>query len=179
MDIIFSNVKDSLNTTINIINDSNDEENTENNSVEIEQSLIGNLKPFEPITNIPYSEPSEYEKSMLKGTLNPSELIFQEAREAQEEEQKKEDKEDNEAQTLRVRHQYITMVKVLALVKAGKAPLDNPSTFMKYEKLTIIQNMDEIMNNMSPDEIKEEFNKICNTKIFVDGANYDSMTCGK
>ena len=115
-------------------------------------SIYGEQTRLETIENVPYVEPSEYEI-----------------------------KEDEEALQLRQRHQYITMVKVLALVKANKQPLDNPSVFNKVDKMTIINNMDEIMNTMSPDEIKEEFNKICSEKIFAPNVDYSTfaINCGK
>lgn len=138
-------------------------------------SIYGEQTRLETIENVPYVEPSEYEIKMLEGTIKPEVLL------KQEEEQLKEDKEDKEALQLRQRHQYITMVKVLALVKANKQPLDNPSVFNKVDKMTIINNMDEIMNTMSPDEIKEEFNKICSEKIFASNVDYTTfaINCGK
>lgn len=137
-------------------------------------SIYGEQTRLETIENVPYVEPSEYEIKMLEGTIKPDVLLKQE-------EEELEKKEDEEALQLRQRHQYITMVKVLALVKANKQPLDNPSVFNKVDKLTIIDNMDEIMNTMSPDEIKEEFHKICNEKIFTPTADYSTfaITCGK
>jgi len=131
-------------------------------------SIYGEQTRLETIENVPYVEPSEYEIKMLEGTIKPDVLLKQE-----EEEQEK--LTDDEAQQLRQRYQYITMVKVIALVKANKRPLDNPSLFSKVDKLTIITNMDEINNTMSPEEITVEFNKICNEKIFIDGADYSTM----
>jgi hypothetical protein len=137
-------------------------------------SIYGEQTKLETIENVPYVEPSEYEIKMLEGTIKPDVLLKQE-------EEELEKQEDEEALQLRQRHQYITMVKVLALVKANKQPLDNPSVFNKVDKMTIINNMDEIMNTMSPDEIKEEFHKICNEKIFTPTADYSTfaITCGK
>ena len=138
-------------------------------------TIYGKQEKLITIQDVPYSEPTEFEIKMLEGTLKPEALL------KQEEEEQQEQQEDDEAQQLRQRHQYITMVKVLALVKANKKPLDNPSLFHSIDKLTIINNMDEIMNTMSPEEIKVEFNKICTEKIFVNGADYSTMplTCGK
>jgi hypothetical protein len=137
-------------------------------------SIYGKQEKLITIQDVPYSEPSEYEIKMLEGTIKPDILLKQE-------EEELEKQEDEEALQLRQRHQYITMVKVLALVKANKQPLDNPSVFNKVDKLIIINNMDEIMNTMSPDEIKEEFHKICNEKIFTPHADYSTfaITCGK
>jgi len=131
-------------------------------------TIYGKQQQLVTIQDIPYSEPSEYEIKMLEGTIKPDVLLKQE-----EEEQEK--LTDDEAQQLRQRYQYITMVKVIALVKANKRPLDNPSLFSKVDKLTIITNMDEINNTMSLEEITVEFNKICNEKIFIDGADYSTM----
>ena len=140
-----------------------------------EISIYGKTQKLITIENVDYVTPSDYEKSLLEGTMNTETLL------AQEEEERKEVQEDEEAKQLRDRHQYITMVKVIALVNCNKKPLDNPSTFNKACKHEIIQAMDEIMNTMNPDEIKLRFTEICNTKIFTSEVDYSTLpiNCGR
>lgn len=167
----------------NTVHESNDDKKndfkSQETSEDMNMTITGKLDPLITINNIPYTEPSEYEKEMLVGTLNPTELIFQEAQEAQDEEEKKEASEDLQAQELRTRYQFITMVKVLALVRANRKPLSNPSTFSSNDKLQIINLMDTIMKTMTLDEITEEFHEICKAKIFIEGADYSSMPLTK
>jgi hypothetical protein len=144
-----------------------------------EISIYGKTQKLITIENVDYVPPSDYEKSLLEGTMNTETLL------AQEEEERKEVQENGSEgsmnEQLRDRHQYITMVKVIALVNCNKKPLDNPSTFNKACKHEIIQAMDEIMNTMNPDEIKLRFTEICNTKIFTSEVDYSTLpiNCGR
>ena len=154
-----------------------------------EITIYGKQDKLITIEHVEYVEPSDYEKNLLKGTFTAEELLKKEEEEKAEEEVKKElslkaqevSKEAQEEQLLLERHQYITMVKVIALVNCNKKPLDNPSTFNKACKLEVIQAMDEVMNTMNPDEIKTRFTEICNTKIFTSEIDYSTLpiNCGK
>jgi hypothetical protein len=109
------------------------------------------------INNVEYSEPSEYEKKMLEGTKNPSQLL---------------EEEKNEVPIYPTeRKMFIDMVKVISLVENGYTPLDNPSNMYHNEKVKIIKSMEKLIT-YSYDSIKEQFNNICNEHIFTPKADY-------
>jgi hypothetical protein len=106
-----------------------------NDADEYISSPFGKQKKLKNITEVPYQEPSEQEIKMLEGTKTPKALL--------EEEQNEEEIEKLKAiQMLDQKREYITMVKVVALVNCGKQPLSNPSTFYKEDKLRIMNEME-------------------------------------
>lgn len=113
------------------------------------------------IEKVEYTEPTENEKKMLEGTLNPEQLLEKEKRE-------KIDKDR--------RREYITQVKCYALTKIGKKPLDNPSTFNQETKIKLMETMDEIIKTMSEEQIKTEFDRAINNHVFTDvSMDYSSL----
>ena len=129
------------------------------NSVKPEyKSDIKWLDPVEP------KPISEFEKNMLKGTLSVSELLEQEKNEKPKE-------ETEEEKEKRIKREYITKVKIIALDKIGKFPLDNPTYFHTREKKKLIQQMEEIMK-MSEEEINTLFNTICTEVLFCPESDY-------
>ena len=100
------------------------------------------------IEKVEYTEPTENEKKMLEGTLNPEQLLEKERQDALQPPEGKIDKDR--------RREYITQVKCYALTKIGKKPLDNPSTFNQETKIKLMETMDEIIKTMSEEQIKTE-----------------------
>jgi len=100
-----------------------------------------------------YTEPNEFEKSLLEGTIKPEVLLEIEKTEKIEKD---------------IRKEYITQVKCYALTKIGKKPLDNPSTFNQETKIKLMETMDEIMKTMTEEQIKIEFETAINLHIFKD-----------
>ena len=105
------------------------------------------------IEKVEYTEPTENEKKMLEGTLNPEQLLEKEKQEIIDRDRRKE---------------YITQVKCYALTKIGKKPLDNPSTFNRETKIKLMETMDEIIKTMTGEQIKIEFDRAINNHIFTD-----------
>jgi hypothetical protein len=106
-----------------------------------------------------YTEPSENEKKMLEGTLNPLELLEIEKQDALQPPEGKNEKDR--------RKEYITQVKCYALTKIGKKPLDNPSTFNQEAKIRLMETMDEIIKTMTEEQIKIEFDRAINEHVFT------------
>ena len=121
-------------------------------------------KPFDVVENIEVKEITQFEKDMLKGTLNPQELLEKE----KHEEQKQYTQE--ELDKLKQR-EYITKVKVIAIDRLGKFPLSNPSFFRRREKEELKILMEHIIKDMNEEEIQREFNEICCEKIFAPGVD--------
>jgi len=136
-----------------------------NNIVFIENSVapefISDIKWADPIEPQPIND---YEKSLLKDTLNVTELL--------EKEKLEQNLEETEEQKLkRERRDYITKVKVVALDKIDKFPLDNPSNFSTRDKKQLIKKMQEIMT-LTVEEITELFNEVCSEVIFAPESDY-------
>ena len=109
------------------------------------------------IDHVDYQTPGENEIKMLEGTRNPKQQLEAEAEE--------------DPILINERKMFIDMIKVIALVKCGYEPLDNPSNLYDKEKRLIINAMSELLN--SPIEtIKEEFNNICDKHIFTPKTDY-------
>jgi hypothetical protein len=113
---------------------------------------------------------TEFEKSMLNGTLNPYELLEQEEKEQRE---KKEETEDERER--RLKKEYIIKVKVIALDKMGKYPLCNPSTFYNKDKQKLMLLMQEIIDKYSEEEITILFNSVCNDIIFTINTDFSKL----
>jgi hypothetical protein len=119
-------------------------------------------KPFEqlPLT--------AFEINLNKDFITPEKLLEQEKK---EEEEKLNKQESEEEKTKRLRRDYITKVKVIALDMMGKQPLSNPSFFSTRDKKKLIQKMEEVMK-FSEDELTAIFNGICTEVLFAPEANY-------
>lgn len=124
------------------------------------------IKPVKWVENIEPLPLTDFEKNMNKGFLTAEQLLEQERKEM---EQPKEETE--EEKTKRIRRDYITKVKVVALDKLGKNPLSNPSSFTTREKKRLIEQMEEIMKKPQ-EEITALFNAVCTEVIFAPEANY-------
>ena len=125
---------------------------------------------FPMVESVPYTEPNEYEKNMIKDTLTPEQLL------QREEELKNKPKEltDEQKEYIRKRD-YITKVKVIANNMLDKPPTANPSFYSKKDKAKMIEYMQYIIGNYNDDDLNKEFNEVCNDKLFVDGFDYSCL----
>ena len=112
----------------------------------------------------PPKEINDYEKRMLEGTKTAEQLL-------QEEKEVEECKEDKEKV---IRKRYITKVKIIALNRLGKHPLDNPSTFSRKEKTKVIDMMQEVLNTYTEEDVNKDFIIICEDKIFTEKSDYST-----
>ena len=115
---------------------------------------IEDLK-FEPI------EIDSSEKELLKGTKNVSELLEEEKKEKEAPEKELTQNEID----YNFKRELITKVKVIALDKMDKHPLQNPSLFSRRDKSKLIEKMEEILK-LPHDEINNIFNKVCCEVLF-------------
>jgi hypothetical protein len=118
-------------------------------------------QPVQPIT--------DFEKALLKGTLNASELLEQEQKEKE-----KPPLTQNEID-YNAKRDYITRVKCVALDLMGKHPLDNPTKFSTREKKRLMEQMEMVMTK-TEEEIINLFNSTCNEVIFSPEADYTRYT---
>ena len=112
------------------------------------------------------TEPTEYEKNMLKGSKSVDALLV--------EEQLPVEPTDKDAEYERKKKAYITKVKVVALDKFGKHPLSNPTTYCARDKKRVIAIMEELL--LLPEDILQmQFNEICTDTIFDSKADYSKF----
>lgn len=164
-------------STINIIEDDNDilkktiKDFSENTNIVID----GSKEPLKNntdwlIKDIPYSEPSEFEKELLKGTITTKELL-----EKEKEENEKQKELTYEEKLEQYKKEYITKVKVVALHKCKFHPVSNPSTFKKQDKEKVIMKMQKIIDNYKEDELTDEFNEIINNMLMDHRTKYEEL----
>lgn len=116
--------------------------------------------------DIEYIEPNEFEKDMIKNTKSAKELI--------------EDELDKEALVLTQEEKIkniILMFQVIALDRMKLHPLYNVSTLNPSQKTELLGHMDCLKMDYDNDlilDISNEFNKICNDKLF--SSNKDVST---
>ena len=112
------------------------------------------------------TEPTEYEKKMLKGSKSVDALLV--------EEQRPVELPDADAEYERKKKAYITKVKVVALDKFGKHPLSNPTTYCARDKKRVIAIMEELLL-LPEDVLDKQFNEICTDTIFDSKADYSKF----
>jgi hypothetical protein len=116
--------------------------------------------------DIEYIEPNEFEKDMLKDTKTPKELIESEA--------------DEEIIVLTPDEKIkniILMFQVIALNRMNLYPLYNVSTLNPSQKKELLGHMECLKMDYDNDlieDITNEFNRICNDKLF--SSNKDVST---
>jgi hypothetical protein len=118
------------------------------------------------VEDTPYIEPNEYEKSLLKGTMTPTELLEKEKEEIKP-------VSDNDKVYL-ARRDYIAKVKVIGLHRIGKHPLYNGSLLKRSEKERLKLTMEKIMM-LTDDQIQREFNDICIDILFDENTDYSTF----
>lgn len=112
------------------------------------------------------SEPTEYEKKMLKDSKSVDALLVEESRPVE--------LPDADAEYERKKKAYITKVKVVALDKFGKHPLSNPTTYNARDKKRVIAIMEELLL-LPEDVLDKQFNEICTDTIFDSKADYSKF----
>lgn len=122
------------------------------------------------VKDIPYQEPNDFEKDMLKDTKTAEQLLKEEQEEVivlkTVEEQNKE----------KVKN-LIIMFKVITCDRMNLHPLYNLSTLQPSHAERFKNNMESLaedFNNGMGKEITDEFNRICNEKLFQCGADVSS-----
>jgi hypothetical protein len=112
------------------------------------------------------TEPSEFEKKLLEGTLKPEQLLKKEQEEKEQEEKEKEEL---------LKKDLIQKVKVLALDRCGFYPLSNPSEMTQNEKNKIIKKMDRILKKNTIEKITENFNIIIQALLIDGNTDYNKL----
>jgi len=113
--------------------------------------------------NIEYIEPNNYEIAMLHGTKKPHEILEEEKEEVivikSEEEIKKQRTKD-----------LLLIFKVVSLNRLGHHPIHNTSYLQPIQLKEFLDMMNSIITNEFDQglelQIRDEFNKICNDKLF-------------
>ena len=112
------------------------------------------------IDDIPYTEPTDFEKDMIKDTLKPEVLL---------------EKEKTEEQIIvEKKKEIITKVKVIALSKMGCYPLCNPSFFSRKDKEILKDHMQQILD-LPEEDMTKLFNETCIEKIFTEKSDYSQF----
>jgi hypothetical protein len=116
--------------------------------------------------DIEYIEPNEYEKDMLKNTKSPKELIEEEL----------DDDALHLSQEEKIKN-LILMFQVIALNRMNIHPLFNVSNLQLYQKKELLGHMKSLKADYDNDlfvDITNEFNKICNDKLFGNNTDVSS-----
>lgn len=112
------------------------------------------------------NEKTEYEKNMLKDTKTPEELLDEERKEVCIKQIDNDQKEKLKS--------LLIMFKVITAHRLGYHPLINLSTLQPLQAERFKNNMESLgedYNNGMIKEITDEFNRICNEKLFQCGAD--------
>ena len=133
--------------------------------IKVTEPYLGDKPWIEDDKFVPL-EITEYEKQLLKGTKNVNELLEEEKKEKEKQEREltEQEKEYN------IKREIITKVKVIALDKMDKHPLQNPSFFSRRDKSKLIEIMEEVLK-LPHEELNKKFNKICNEVLFSQEAD--------
>ena len=116
-------------------------------------------------------EKTEYEINMLKNTKTAEELIEEEKKEEEIVLKSEEERNKEKLKSL------LTMFKVISANRLGYHPLINISTLQPETAKRFKNNMESLVedyNNGMEKEITDEFNRICNEKLFHAGADVSS-----
>jgi hypothetical protein len=119
-------------------------------------------------------EKTEFEINMLKDTKTPEELL--------EEEHKEVELKYVEEDTKEKLKSLLTIFKVITANRLGYHPLINLSTLQPDQAVRFKNNIESLVedyNNGMEKEITEEFNRICNEKLFHVGADVSSYAVYK
>jgi len=125
---------------------------------------------IEWVKDIPYQEPTEYEKDMIKDTKTAEQLLKEEQEEVivvKTEEELKQEKIKN----------LVLMFKVITCDRMNLHPLYNLSNLQPLQVEKFKNNMKSLKEDYDNDMIKEitdEFNRICNDKLFQCGSDVSS-----
>jgi hypothetical protein len=139
----------------------------------IQNSDVLYKSDVEWVKDIPYQEPNDYEKDMLKDSSTVERLLEGERLEAIEKEEKillmtEEEKNEEKKKNL------LTIFKVVVANRLGHHPLVNISNLQPSQKEAFMGNIKcliEDYNNGFECDITCEFNRICNEKLFQCGSD--------
>lgn len=115
------------------------------------------------IQDIPYCEPNQFEKDMLKNTLTPEQLLENEMTE--------------EKQQLIKINDIKVKIKIVALNIMGETPIQNTSLFSSLKKKTLLDTMNSVYETVylvDEQKLTDMFNEVCQTKVFGDNCDYTS-----
>jgi len=148
------------------------ENSKENEEEENEHKVIQNSdeiykQDVEWISDIPYSEPNEYEKNLIKNTLTPEQLLLEEQKVEVIKTQEEIDKEYKDA--------YILRVKVIAIHNMGKSIISNPSYWKHELKKKLMDEMQTILDTYNEQELIEKFNIIVNETLLDSNFKYETF----
>jgi hypothetical protein len=65
--------------------------------------------------------------------------------------------------------------KIIVLNGMDKHPLQNPKYFSKQDRNELLKKVRDLFDTKSIDEITEEFNTICNERLFDSGIDYSNF----
>ena len=125
-------------------------------------------KAFDVIPNVEPKPMNQFERDMLKGTKDVETLLKEEV-EVKEPELSEEEKEKIK------RKAYIDMIKVVAFDKLDLPILTNPSLLPKKKKDKVIETMYSIMEELAEEELRREFNRVCDDKLFDPKVDYSQF----
>ena len=114
-------------------------------------------------------EKTEFEINMLKDTKTPEELLEEERKEVCLKQVEEDQKEKLKS--------LLIMFKVITAHRLGYHPLINLSTLQPLQAERFKNNIESLVedyNNNMGKEIADEFNRICNEKLFNSGADVSS-----
>ena len=148
-------------------NENENEYSKENEYNAIENSDELYKQDVEWIQDIPYTEPNEYEKNLIKNTLTPEQLLLEEQKEEVIKTQEEIDKEYKDA--------YILRVKVIAIHNLGKSILSNPSYWKHELKKKLMDEMQTILDTYNEQELIEKFNIIVNENLLDSNFKYETF----
>jgi hypothetical protein len=115
------------------------------------------------------TEITEYEINMLKHTKNINDILEEERKESEKVSLKTVDEQTKD----KIKH-ILTMIKVIACNRLGYNPLYNVSLLQPYDAKKLKKLMEELVNDINngkEKELSEEFNDICNLKLFNCGSD--------
>lgn len=123
-------------------------------------------KPMQMVEATPPVPINQYEKDMLKGTMDTETLL-----EMEKEEKNK--KLSEEEELIVYRKEYITKVKVIGMHRIGKHPLYNGSLLKASDKQRLKVQMEKVMM-LTDEQIQREFNDICIDNLFDEKTDYST-----
>lgn len=134
----------------------------------IQNSDVLAKRPFETVPDFEPIPITQFEKDMLKDTKDVQTLLKEEAEE-KEPELTEEEKEKQK------RKAYVDMIKVIAFDRLSLPVLTNPSYLPKKKKEQVLETMYSIMAELAEDELKKEFNRVCDDKLFDPSIDYSQF----
>ena len=134
----------------------------------IQNSDILQRRPIDVIPNFEPKPITEFEKEMIKNSKDVQTLL------KEEQEEKEPELTEDEKEKIK-RKAYIDMIKVVAFDKLNLPILTNPSNLPKKKKDKVIETMYSIMEELAEEELRREFNRVCDDKLFDPKVDYSQF----